>query len=159
MNLSLTALLKFLNEKNYDAQIQEETHQVYALLKRGGSEFPLFFKIHPSHQLLQLLAFMPSPVKDGTQADLARLLHLINKELDLPGFGMDEANRVVFYRCMMPVSEKKIDAPLLESYLNAVDTVCEQIAPAVLAVATGLKSFDEILQKAKEIHRQSQSSS
>lgn len=159
MNISLAALLKFLNDRSYDAKIQPETQQVYAILKRGGSEFPLFLKIYPSNELLQLLVFMPVPTKKGMEADLARLLHFINKELDLPGFGMDEQNGVTFYRCMIPSPEKKIEPKLLESYLKAIDAVCDQVAPAVLAVATGSKSFDQILSKAKELHQQSQPSS
>ena len=156
MNISLAALLKFLNDRHYEAKIQTETQQIYAVLKIGGSEFPLFLKVYPSNELLQLLVFMPVPTKKGVEADLARLLHFINKELDLPGFGMDEQNGVAFYRCMIPSPEKKVDPTLLESYLKAIDAVCDQVAPAVLAVATGLKSFNEILDKAREIHQQSQ---
>ncbi|MFQ5729728.1 MAG: YbjN domain-containing protein, partial [Waddliaceae bacterium] len=110
MKVTLDALLKFLKKKNYDAKLQRETQQIYIILKLEEKEFPLFLRIFEQSDLLQLLVFMPIQIKPGTHADLARLLHLINKELDIPGFGMDENSEVAFYRCMLPTPEKKIDS-------------------------------------------------
>lgn len=144
------SLLQFLKSKSFDAKLQAETKQIYTLLSVQGRDFPLFIRIFEPSDLLQLLVFMPCQIKHGTHADLARLLHLINKELDIPGFGMDENAEVVFYRCMLPVPGKKIDEKLLETYLKSIQLICESISPPVIAVASGLATFAEIMKKANE---------
>lgn len=150
MKVSLDNLLKFLEKRNYDAKLQNETQQIYHILKISGMEFPLFIRIFDQSDLLQLLVFMPAQIKPGTHADLARLLHLINKELDIPGFGMDENSGVAFYRLMLPIFGKKIDETLLETFLKSIQTICESISPSVIAVASGQISYGDILRKAKE---------
>ena len=156
IKVDLKTLLKFLTDLNFDAKLQEDTKQIYVILKVSGREFPLFLRIFESSDLLQLLAFMPCQIKHGTHADLARLLHLINKELDIPGFGMDESAEVAFYRCMLPTPGKQIDKRLLETYVKSIELICESIAPPVIAVASGLATFSEILQKARESGGESQ---
>lgn len=141
------ALMECLNENSYNPQYQKETDQIAVILTSIQKEFPFFLKIFEVSGLLQLLVFMPAQVKEGTESDLARLMHLINKELDIPGFGMDENTETCFYRVMLPTVDRKIDKHLLESYLKSIQTICDQIAPSVLAVAAGLATFDEILQK------------
>jgi hypothetical protein len=154
IKVDLDSLLKFLAEKKYDAKLQNETKQIYVILSLEGREFPLFIRIFDSSDLLQLLVFMPCQIKHGVHADLARLLHLINKELDLPGFGMDENAAVTFYRCMLPIPNKKIDENLLETHLKSITLICESISPPVIAVASGLATFEEILKKANESLRE-----
>ncbi len=150
MNISLNNLQKYLSSKKYDASIQEETDQVLVLLKISGHDFPLFLRIFDDSDLLQLLVFMPTNIKPGTHSDLARLLHLLNKELDIPGFGMDEAQEVVFYRYMLPIPGKKIEEELLESYIKSIELICESISSSVIAVAAGVATYSEILRKIKE---------
>lgn len=150
IKINLKSLQTFLTEKKYDAKLQEETKQIYIVLSVAGKEFPLFLRIFEASDLLQLLVFMPCQIKDGTQADLARLLHLINKELDIPGFGMDENSGVTFYRSMLPTPGKQIDEKLLETYVKSIELICDSISPPVIAVASGLATFTEILQKASE---------
>ncbi len=121
--LNLDQILEHLRRKNYDAKLQSETNQIYFIHKAGQLEFPIFFRIFEKGDLLQLLAFIPSNFKEGTQTEVARLLHLINKELDIPGFGMDEKEGVIFYRSMLPAFDKKIDPNLLESFLKAIPLI------------------------------------
>jgi hypothetical protein len=153
IKVDLDSLFKFLSEKKYDPKVQNETKQIYILLNVNGREFPLFIRIFDSSNLLQLLVFMPCQIKPGVHNDLARLLHLINKELDLPGFGMDENAGVTFYRNMLPTPNKKIDTNLLEIFLKSIQLICESISPPVIAVAGGLATFEEILKQANESNR------
>lgn len=147
IEVTINSLLKYFNESGREATLQEETQQIYRILAVAGKEFPLFIRIFDQSSLLQLLVFMPSKIKAGTHGDLARLLHHMNKELDLPGFGMDENNEVVFYRCMLPTPQRKIQKDVLESFLKSIEVVCESFSPAILAVATGQTTYSEILQK------------
>lgn len=142
-------LVEFLKQNKFDASIQQETGQVVVILKISGQDFPLFLRPFNDSGLLQLLVFIPTQVKHGTQNDLARFMHLVNKELDIPGFGMDEDSDTCFYRVMLPTVDNKIDERILESYLKSLLLICEQIAPTVLAVANGVATYEEILRKTK----------
>ncbi len=154
LDLTIENLLQNLKSLGYEAELQKETNQVYLILKVSDMDFPLFFKIASQGQLLQLLAFMPGTMKEEAAADTGRLLHYINKELDIPGFGMDEASKVVFYRIMLPTPDKKLDEKMLKTYLGIVKPVCETFAPAVMSVAIGNLTFKEILKKLQEAGNQ-----
>lgn len=142
-------LVEFLKQHKFDANIQNETGQVVVIFKISGQDFPLFLRPFEGSGLLQLLVFIPSQIKQGTHNDLARLMHLVNKELDIPGFGMDEDSDTCFYRVMLPTIDNKIDERILDSYLKSLQLICEQIAPTVLAVANGVATFEDILRKTK----------
>lgn len=150
MDVTNDSLVKFLQSKDFDAKLQTETNQVFVLIKIENYEFPLFLRIFDQSDLLQLLVFMPAQIKSGTHDDLARLMHLINKQLDIPGFGMDEDNGVAFYRVMLPILDGQIDDRLLDSFLKSIRMICESISPSVIAVASGLTTYSEMLRKAKE---------
>ena len=142
-------LCDFLKENDFDAEIQSETDQVVCIFKVNSQEFPLFLRQFDSSELLQLLVFVPVHTKNEAKNDLARFMHLINKELDIPGFGMDEESGTCFYRIMLPTPDHLIDERVLTSYLKSLKLVCEQIAPSVIAAASGKTTFEEILRKTK----------
>lgn len=144
------SLLAFLKEEGRDANIQQETDQIYEVLKAGPREFPMFIRIMEDATLIQILAFFPAQVKKECAPEIARLLHLLNKELDIPGFGLDEQADVTFYRCMIPTVDKKIPKKILQGFLNSIQVVCETFSPAVEAVAGGHASFEELLEKAEK---------
>jgi hypothetical protein len=144
-------LLNFLRQHQYEAELQEETNQVYTIFKISNREYPLFLRIVDEGQLLQLLAFIPCPLEKDAITDMARLLHLLNKELDLPGFGMDEMAGVVFYRLMLPTYDKKMDEDLLLSFIKTMEYVCEIFSNPIEAIGHGHLTLDQVLQKIKEI--------
>ena len=143
-----------MRAQNYQAEIQEDTNQIYTILKIGQNEHPLFLRIFEESRLLQLLIFIPCPVKKEIAPDMGRLLHLLNKELDVPGFGMDETAQVVFYRLMLPMINKKIEEELLVTYLKTMEQVCTIFSKPIEAVGFGHATFEEILKKAMEMEQQ-----
>lgn len=149
LSITKETLIDFLKKNGFKSEIQKETGQVVSILKIANHEFPLFLRPFQGSELLQLLVFIPIPIKSRAKSDLARLLHQINKELDIPGFGMDEDSDTCFYRVMLPTIDNKIDERVLESYLKSLTLICEQIAPTVIAVASEVATFEEILRKAK----------
>lgn len=158
INMTPESLLAFMQKNKYEAEIQPDTQQVYTIFKLGEREYPLFLRVFDEGHLLQLLVFIPCHLdslenkqQKAVVADLARLLHLLNKELDLPGFGMDEIAHVVFYRLMLPTPKKKIDSDLLLAFLQTTEHVCQMFSTPIVAVSTGQMTLDEILAKAKEI--------
>ncbi len=149
IKVSTESLLDFLKESKLDPHHQNETGQIHTLIRIGGKEFPLFIRYQENSALIQLLTFMPVAVKRGTQADLARVLHLLNKELDIPGFGIDEQSETCFYRIVLPYRNQSIEADILSSYLNAIRLICETFGPLIISVAVGSRTFQEVLRASK----------
>ena len=157
--LDLYKISAHLRSQEIESEIQKETNQICILLKVADREYPLFIRIYEGGELLQLLAFLPCNTKSETRADTARLLHLLNKEIDIPGFGMDEDSEVVFYRCMIPAKDKQLDKKIFDAFINATQVVCQSFAAVIAGVAYGAVTFDEVLKKSKEQNNQSLSQS
>lgn len=149
ISTTLQGLIEHLKKLGYQPKIQEDTKQILVILEIAGREFPLFFRPYEESELLQLLVFLPTQIKPGAHNDLARLMHLMNKELDIPGFGMDEDSHTIFYRSMLPVIDQAIDERVLESFLKCIHVICDEIAPTLIAVANRLATYQEVLDKAK----------
>lgn len=152
--LDLEHIQKHLSSQSIHSKVEPETNQICMMLKIAEREFPLFIRVYEGGEILQLLSFLPCNIKPSALADSARLLHLLNKEIDLPGFGMDEDNKVVFYRSMIPAKDKKINKDIFNALLNATQVVCTSFAPVIAAVAFGTVSFEDVVLQAKQ-HNQS----
>jgi hypothetical protein len=156
LNLNLETILKHLQENKIDAKLQKETNQIYVVYKIQNQDFPLFIRIYEGTNLLQLLAFMPTNVKPSARPDLARLLHLLNKEMDIPGFGMDETavaegqGGVAFYRIIIPTMEAKVDELLLDTFIGSIQSISEAFFPVIATVANGMATYEDVLKKANE---------
>ncbi len=148
-DMNLNNLVTLFNQKGYEAKIQEETGQVYAIFKENDQEYPIFARIYEGGELLQLIAFFPYQLEKDVLPDIARLLHLLNKELDIPGFGMDEFGGVSFFRCMLNTPGKKLNEDLLDLYLNTIRLACKSFGPTIAAVTSGAMSVDDIIYKAQ----------
>lgn len=174
INMTSDSILNFMQKNKYEADIQPDTQQVYTIFKNDQKEYPLFLRIFDNGHLLQLLVFIPchlepneefakgnpvkhhdlkNPQQDAIVTDVARLLHLLNKELDIPGFGMDEMAGVVFYRLMLPTPKKKIDSDLLLAFLKTVEHVCQMFSTPIEALSSGRMTLNEILSKAREMEQ------
>ena len=177
INITLESLLQFMRKNHYTSDIQTDTQQIYTIFKIHQKEYPLFLRIFDEGHLLQLLVFIPCHIKSSERfvvhphesrsqskepnqehekqviCDLARLLHLLNKELDLPGFGLDEMAGAVFYRLMLPTPKHKIDGDLLLAFIKTVEHVCQMFSQPIEAVGSGQMTLDQILAKAQEIEK------
>ncbi|MBA2728927.1 MAG: YbjN domain-containing protein [Parachlamydiaceae bacterium] len=149
ITLTLENVEKYLAEKDIKTSLQKESNQLFCLRKYGGLEYPLFIRVYEQETLLQLLLFFPLSIKPGCECDLARLLHLINKEVDLPGFGTDEAAGVVYYRLMLPSYEKKIQSALISVFLDAQEKICRTFIGSIMAVSQGKATYQAILKQLK----------
>jgi len=140
-------LMKYLGSKKLDPVLQKDTNQIYILFKIDNQDFPLFFRIYEGADLLQLLVFFPLQVRKERFEVMARLLHLLNKEIDLPGFGIDEVVGLVYHRIMMPANNHKLDTHLLASYLDSIPKICKQFYNPIAGTAMSDLSYEEILKK------------
>jgi hypothetical protein len=152
IDLSNDAIVAFMTEKGYKSALQKQTDQVLVLLNIDGMEYPLFIRILEEGPVLQLLVFIPCNIKVETLSEVARLLHLLNKEMDIPGFGMDETAGVIFYRVSVPSLNKKVDTTLLLTYINSIELICKSFSPVIHNVSHVTMSFEAVLKKAQEAH-------
>lgn len=149
--LTLDSLYEYLVKNDLEIKRQPETKQLYVVFKIHDQEFPLFIRIMDEGDLLQLLVFMPVALEAKTVSDLGRLLHLFNKEIDIPGFGMDEAAKVIFYRVVLPGVDGKISGEVVSGYVNSIKVISETFFPIVVAVVNGAATFSDVMKKANEI--------
>lgn len=149
--LTLDSLYDYLTENKFDVKRQPETHQLYVLFKVQDQDYPLFLRVMDEGELLQVLAFMPISLDNKTVSDLGRLLHLFNKEIDIPGFGMDESAKVIFYRIVLPAVDGKISGDIVTGYLNSIKVITETFFPVIAAVVSGNVTFADIVKKANEM--------
>jgi len=147
-------LLEELKKLGLESEVQKETNQIFHVFKLEKREFPLFIRILHEGELLQFLTFIPVQVKKAHFADAARLLHMLNKELDMPGFCLDESSSTIFYRILLPTHKKEIAKEILEAVLNTTQVVCKTFSPAVEAIASGAMNLEHMLKKAEEAANQ-----
>lgn len=142
--LEIETLLTHFQKATPTAVFQEETNQILITIKVEKVEFPMFVRITETQELLQMLAFFPCNIKPGCQEDTARCLHLLNKELDIPGFGMDDLNGLIFYRCMIPCLNQEFEPALVDKFFTAVQMICKSFLPMVFAISQGNLKFADM---------------
>lgn len=141
--LNIEKIFEFLKEKGVEAELQNDTGQIFFGFRAADESFAIFIRSYEQSQLLQVIAFLPIQYKEECAADTARFLHWINQAIDLPGFGMEEGGRTIFYRLMLPALGMELDDRLLEPFLGAMRNVCETFYGSIKKVATGEVSFEE----------------
>lgn len=149
MKINEHNLLQVLKKLNWNPQVQRDTNQVYVTFFHEKREFPIFVRQIHDGELLQLLAFIPITFKESMEADLSRFLHMVNKELDMPGFCIDETTKTIFYRLIIPTFKKELNEEVLEAYLNTIQVVCKSFNTIIEALAVGAMSFIEVMEKTK----------
>lgn len=141
-------------EKFPDVQIDESTQQVASHIDVENIQFPLFFRIFEGDTMLQCTVFIPAKMDPSSVTETARVLHLINKEIDLPGFGMDEESQTIFFRHMLPCPDKQFDSKLLGLVLKGMQMICEGFGNTIAAVSSGAVSYAEIAEKARRASKE-----
>ena len=150
MTITLENLQSLLKELDLDIEKQKETNQLYAIIDVKQKKYPLFARLMGEGELVQLIAFIPCEMKEEANKDLACLLHLFNKELDIPGFGMDEMARVVYFRTMIPTVNGKLDKTVTKNFLKTIHLAIENFALPIQVIASGQTDYNEMLKKAKD---------
>lgn len=143
MNLTTESLLASLKKKGINANVQQETGQIFFGFNAHNEQFAIFLRIYKESQLLQIIVFQPIHFKAETAGETARLLHWVNQAIDLPGFGMEEGSKTIFYRIMLPAIGMEIDEKLFEPFLAAMKGVSETFYPPIKKVAEGA-SFEDV---------------
>lgn len=153
--LNFSSIKRYLDQTKQGFQVQTETGQLFLLSKQGQMEIPLFLRIDESSKMVQLLAFLPHNLtKSAHYGELARLLLFLNKEMDLPGFGVDEAQGILFYRYVISAPDGSISTNSLDQLVQAMPRVIALFFPVILMVSMGSLSYEQSLPKAQEVLKQ-----
>ena len=155
MKISDANIIQSLSSQNIKAETQKETNQIYFLLKHEDVNFPSFIRPLDGGNLLQIMVFIPVNVQKEGAENLSRFLHMANKELDMPGFGMDEASASVFYRVVVPTLEQNIDDTLFKAYIKTSRDVCATFCTIIQALSIGAITMDEVLAQLKKANEPS----
>ncbi len=132
IKLTLNDLQDHLKKK-HDAKIQDEHKQIAIMLKIKDREVPLFVGVlHEA--LVQMIAYLPYEMKKEAGGEVARFLHHLNKELDMPGFGMDENAGLLFYRLVIPCLKPEVDGDLIDAYIDTLKRAVESVLEGIDAV-------------------------
>lgn len=143
--------LESLKKLNMEGKVQQETNQVYTVFKNEKKEYPIFLRSLHDGELLQILTFIPCRIEASKMSEVSRFLHMLNKELDMPGFCLDENSMTVFYRLVLPTLKKEYNEEMFAAFINTSQTVCKSFAIAIEALAIGAMSLEEITKKAQEL--------
>ncbi|HRD55269.1 MAG TPA: YbjN domain-containing protein [Parachlamydiaceae bacterium] len=141
---NLENLMAYFQTQGFEPVLQETQGQLQMQIKIEKVEFPFFAKVREDGSIIQLLAYFPCNIKEGAEADTARSLHLLNKEIDIPGFGMDDLNSLIFYRCMVPCANSAFDPAVMERFSKAIPAICHSFFPMIFAVSQGKTKYAEI---------------
>jgi len=83
-----------------------------------------------------MFLLLPASVRPEFACELARALLLINSNLPLPGFGMQEAEGRVYFRCIVPCGNRKLDP----------DVDGEAIVATIWVASYQLDQFGEVIE-------------
>ncbi len=147
-DFNTNSLISWLKENAFSPEFQKETGQVFVILNIQSYEVPVFFLLRPESELLQMVAYLPYTLPKDKVGETARLLHILNKEIDMPGFGMDEKAELIFYRAVLPCPSGKVDKNLFNMHFGSTRVVCDTFMHAVAMIVSGTMSVDEVLKQA-----------
>ncbi len=139
--LNTNDLLKFLHKMELTPELEPHSGQVFISKPFEGVDFALFFS--PRDNALHLITYFPYQFEKVIAGDLGRLLHILNKQIDMPGFCMDEKEGLVFYRTVLPCIDGNVDINLLGMHMGAHKRVLEMCHRVIFAVASGKVKLEE----------------
>lgn len=125
MKLSEYEILRFLKAEGHGLHTDKQTHQHHFMFPLANIEVPIFVKVFDGNILLQIVGYLPFQIAKGSAPTLARALHVFNREMDLPGFGMEEKEGTVFYRLVYPCPSQQIEEDTARLLIGATALAME----------------------------------
>ncbi len=92
--------------------------------------------------LIHLSLTFPLSLPEESLLELGRLLHFYNKTLDLPGFGLDEIQRLLFFRYTLTSDPATINKRFLISIIGTIVLLSDSLSPQIEQVIKGASLVD-----------------
>jgi len=105
----------------------------------------------PTYAKVQFQVPFPFRIEPATAQQVGSVLHFINRQLELPGFEMDEVDDLLFFRYVWVT--KSVDETLFKSLLGIIMMQLELFTETIERVATGSVTFNDLLEEVLAIAR------
>ncbi|QXE27202.1 YbjN domain-containing protein [Chlamydia buteonis] len=149
-SLNQNNLSKYLTHAGLEPLLERESGLTYINIQAEDHELPLFFVIRNEGEILQMICYFPYQLYDNQREATARLLHLLNRDVDIPGFGMDEEQGLIFYRLVIPCLQGEINEILLRVYIDTIRLVCDSFSHSIGLISSGNMNLDELKKQARK---------
>jgi len=158
--LHLKSLGDSLNQAGYTTSIVPPSsevpfEQLYIILEADSQGRPRAMQLqyvpveasaHGDH-LLQIVSTLPFQYNAGLAGDVARMILLVNKILELPGFGLSEADKACYYHYVHICPKGEINGPLLLDLLPTFIHYVDEFGPVIEDIASGNKTHQEAIEE------------
>lgn len=96
---------------------------------------------------IQIFIPFPFPYVDAALLATARYILMVNKVVAFPGFGLSEPDHALYYKYTLCFPRGRINVPAIIDFLGAASFLFDAHAPLIEAIASGHKSFEEIVKQ------------
>lgn len=96
-------------------------------------------------------------IREEAIPDLARLILIINRTCNLPGFEFSEIDKVVYYRYPLLIAGDTIDPNILIVIVGTIILFIMTFAEYLKDVANGNKNLQEVIEEIKHIQQEKES--
>ncbi|MUG93197.1 hypothetical protein F7734_12450 [Scytonema sp. UIC 10036] len=135
----LPANNEFPNEQLFVALGTEHKYQTWKLemLLLPGVDAP---------PLLQLFLLLPLEVKETVISDLVSVIVYLNDRLPLPGFGFNWQDGIIYYRLIVPCSNRELDGEAILGTIRMICYLVDEFVEILEDVAQGNKNQEQGMQ-------------
>ena len=102
------------------------------------------------YDFLQFFITLPFFFEESAFAETSRAVLLVNQSIEIPGFGIKEADKIIFYQYIMPIIDKKLDERLFLSIINFIMATIEAHLDFLEDVGSGEISVVDKIREALE---------
>lgn len=95
---------------------------------------------------IQFETALPFPLSDLRSPEVGSFLFFLNRQLELPGFEIDEGNSLILYRYVLLTPEAHIQPNLLKGLIGSITLTLDLFSEAIEKVSSGEITFNEILE-------------
>ena len=97
--------------------------------------------------LLQIFMQFPLELNEKAISDLARFMHMINWSTPIGAFGINESQKILYYRNVIECMQNGPDPELVADTVNGMELFARQRFDLLQKISSGEKSLDEILEE------------
>lgn len=95
---------------------------------------------------IQFETALPFPLSEVRAHDVGSFVFYLNRQLELPGFELDEGNSLVLYRYVLLAPDANIQPDLLKGLIGSITLTLDLFSEAIEKVSTGETTFNKILE-------------
>jgi hypothetical protein len=103
-----------------------------------------------SYNFLQFACCLPFKVQESALWEMARMILLLNKGLELPGFELSEVDGIVYYRYVLPVVDNHVEETLLICLFGTIDFLVKGFTDKLEQIATGAKTAQQLVEESQK---------